>query len=175
MHYIVKTITLYTTASSVLLDISRCVTLDVCYICQMLDPFGSADNSLSSSCQSIDQALDRWVKVHRVGFEFLIADDNHLQIYEAYYDVYFTLTCTQRSNRRIKLVCLTTSGMIAWKTTTKEIGSFSGCHGKGTLIWMPRFLCYHESERKQRPSRRSDGNMSAERRSRKWEVWSGVS
>ncbi|KAF3836574.1 hypothetical protein F7725_029132 [Dissostichus mawsoni] len=25
----------------------------------MLDPFGSADNSLSSSCQSIDQALDR--------------------------------------------------------------------------------------------------------------------
>lgn len=26
---------------------------------QMLDPFGSADNSLSSSCQSIDQALDR--------------------------------------------------------------------------------------------------------------------
>lgn len=31
------------------------------YICQMLDPFGSADNSLSSSCQSIDQALDRWV------------------------------------------------------------------------------------------------------------------
>lgn len=29
--------------------------------CQMLDPFGSAGNSLSSSCQSIDQALDRWV------------------------------------------------------------------------------------------------------------------
>lgn len=25
-----------------------------------MDPFGSADDSLSSSCQSLDQALDRW-------------------------------------------------------------------------------------------------------------------
>uniref|UniRef100_A0A3Q4I189 Mitogen-activated protein kinase kinase kinase 22 n=1 Tax=Neolamprologus brichardi TaxID=32507 RepID=A0A3Q4I189_NEOBR len=32
----------------------------------MLDPFGSADNSLSSSCQSIDQALDRFTMQSRV-------------------------------------------------------------------------------------------------------------
>lgn len=43
-----------------------------CYVCQMMDPFGSTDNSLSNSCQSIDQALDRWVIMHCVWFMTLI-------------------------------------------------------------------------------------------------------
>lgn len=50
-----------------------------CYTCQMMDPFGSTDNSLSNSCQSIDQALDRWVIMCCVWFISLICIDFYVR------------------------------------------------------------------------------------------------
>lgn len=64
------------------------------YICQMMDPFGSTDNSLSNSCQSIDQALDRWVIVCCLWFMTLIFVD---------WNVWHVHTADQCCSRRLKL------------------------------------------------------------------------
>lgn len=58
-------------------DCMLCDPRSLCcyYICQMMDPFGSTDNSLSNSCQSIDQALDRWVIMRCLWLMTLIRTD----------------------------------------------------------------------------------------------------